>query len=261
MRQEIAGLGLKQVRYGYGHQGGVTLVAYQDKAADAFYHYYAYDADGRLSQVYVSEQAPVYSEQGEITNTDDYELQASYAYYLHGPLKQVTLAGSQDEEGKTVDELQKIDYYYTVQGWLKAINNPNDTDNPDNDVFSMQLDYFTGDYANAGSGIVSNAVASEDFSGNIQQQQWRTLTPAIANLPGNQVANAYQYQYDERYQLQSAVFGRMNNGSFIADAQQSFSTTNLVDYDLNSNILGLQRRGQNGSLLHDFAGEAKYDTG
>lgn len=154
-------------------------------------------------------------------------------------------------------ELQKTDYYYTVQGWLKAINNPNDTDNSDQDVFSMQLDYFAGDYNKANSGIVANTVTHADYSGNIQQQQWRTTTPLIANLPGNQVANATQYAYDQRYQLQSAIFGSMNSGSFIAQANNAYSTTGL-DYDKNGNILGLQRRGQNGTLLHDFTGVHKY---
>ena len=251
MVQDIAGLGIKTVAYQYGKTGAVQVVAYQkDDPKEAFFHYYTYDLNGRLEKVYTAREEPGFDIFGYLENPSVLALQASYSYYLHGPLKQVTLA----------DGLQQLDYYYTVQGWLKAINNPNDTDAGNSDVFSMQLDYFSGDYANAGSGIVSNAVAEEDFSGNIQQQQWRTLTPAIANLPGNQVANAYQYQYDERYQLQSAVFGSMSNRSFTADAQQSYSTTGL-DYDLNGNILGLQRRGQNGSLLHDFAGKYHYKTG
>ena len=248
MVQDIAGLGVKTVDYTYNGQGNVRVVAYQDKQSDAFYHYYEYDADTRLSKVYTSTTEPEYqANEYTLKNLDQFALQASYEYYLHGPLKQVTLA----------DGLQKTDYTYTVQGWLKAINNPNDTDAGNSDVFAMQLDYFSGDYSKAGSGIQEHNVATTDYSGNIQQQQWRTKTPAIANLPGNQAANAYQYQYDERYQLQSAVFGRMSNQSFTADAQQSFSTTGL-GYDLNGNILGLQRRGQNGSLLHDFAGKYNY---
>ena len=207
--------------------------------------------------MYTSANAPVY-QAGEAVKLldeeatkDAFDLQASYAYYKHGPLKQVKLA----------DGLQTTDYYYTVQGWLKAINNPNDTDNSDQDVFSMQLDYFAGDYEKANSGIIANALPEEsDYSGNIQQQQWRTLTPAIANLPGNQVASAYRYQYDARYQLQSAIFGSMSNGSFTAATKQSYSTTGL-DYDQNGNILGLQRRDQSGNLLHDFASAYQYTEG
>ena len=86
------------------------------------------------------------------------------------------------------------------------------------------------------------------------------MTPLIANLPNNQITGAYQYAYDERYQLQSAVFGSMSNGSFIPDAQQAYSTTGL-DYDLNGNLLSLQRREQGGSMLHDFQGKYAYKAG
>ncbi|MGB3849896.1 MAG: hypothetical protein WA958_08000 [Tunicatimonas sp.] len=130
-----------------------------------------------------------------------------------------------------------------MQGWLKAINNSNDTDNPDDDVFSMQLDYFAEDYRNENSGIKSLLLFNENYSGNIQAQQWRTLTPAIAHLPGNQVANVYRYRYDQRYQLRSALFGGITSGNFTSDVQQSHSTTGL-NYDENGNILGLHRRGQ-----------------
>ena len=103
------------------------------------------------------------------------------------------------------------------QGWLKAINNPAA---PGTDVFAMQLDYFAGDYENAGSGLVANTLPSQaDYSGTIQQQQWRTVTPQIANLPGNQVASAYRYQYDERYQLKSAIFGTVSDAASLPDEQ------------------------------------------
>ena len=177
--QDIAGLGSKTVDYAYGPAGNVQLVSYQaDNEAEDFYHYYEYDADTRLKEVYTSANAPVYQagQAGELLDEEAtktaFDLQATYAYYLHGPLKQVVRA----------DGLQATDYYYTVQGWLKAINNPNDTGNPDNDVFSMQLDYFAGDYNKESSSIQQRTVATEDYSGNIQQQQWRTLTPEIANL-------------------------------------------------------------------------------
>ena len=164
MVQDIAGLGVKTVDYEYGPAGNVQLVSYQaDNEAEDFYHYYEYDADTRLKEVYTSANAPVYKA-GELLDEeatkDAFDLQATYAYYLHGPLKAVTLA----------DGLQTTDYYYTVQGWLKAINNPNDAANSDNDIFAMQLDYFAGNYVKTGSGIQQHTVAIEDYSGNIQQQ-------------------------------------------------------------------------------------------
>ncbi len=250
MEQYITGLGNKRVDYRYGHQGNVSLVAYQSGESDAFYHHYQYNADGQLEKVFTSNQAPYYNEQGDITNTDDYPLQASYIYYLHGPLKQVTLA----------KDLQQIDYYYTVQGWLKAINNPAApaTDGVAPDVFTMQLDYFAGDYANSKAGIVNTAVAAQDFSGNIQMQSWQTKLPQVAG--GGIVKNAYQYSYDNRYQLQSASFGTVSNNTFQASANQAYNVSGL-SYDKNGNITGLQRRGATGNMLHNFQDKYQYKAG
>ena len=112
MVQDIAGLGSKTVDYAYGPAGNVQLVSYQaDNEGEDFYHYYEYDADTRLKEVYTSANVPVYQAGQAVKLLDEeatkaaFDLQATYAYYLHGPLKQVVLA----------DGLQNIDYYYTVQ--------------------------------------------------------------------------------------------------------------------------------------------------
>ena len=252
MVQEIGGLpGKKRLQYTYGHQGSVSLIAYQADQTDAFYHHYQYNEDGQLERVYVATQAPVYSEQGDVTNTDDYQLQASYEYYLHGPLKRVKLAGSTDEEGQVTGELQATDYYYTVQGWLKAINNPAA---PGSDVFSMQLDYFAGDYSSNGSGIKNLPVANVDYSGNIQTQQWRTVRPDIA---GGIVHSSYQYEYDQRYQIKSASFSNVVNGD-LAGQGNKYKLAGL-SYDANGNIETLQRYREGTLPEHDFTGEqGKY---
>ena len=246
MVQDIAGLGVKTVDYTYGPVGNVQLVAYQDGEGndDSFYHYYKYDADTRLESVYTSIKSPVYREVNglkllnEAATLAAYDLQARYEYYLHGPLKQVKLA----------DELQTTDYYYTVQGWLKAINNPNDTDNSDQDVFSMQLDYFAGDYTKPGSGIQNLPIAEVDYSGNIQTQSWQQQT-------GQPTPDyySYQYGYDQRYQLREALFGSISGGSFVKEDTYSVSG---LSYDANGNIQTLLRQGT--SLPNDFTGVNKY---
>ena len=53
MLQDITGLGAKLVEYQYGPSGNVQEVAYQCDSADAFYHYYEYDADARLVKAYM----------------------------------------------------------------------------------------------------------------------------------------------------------------------------------------------------------------
>lgn len=81
--------------------GKVNMVAYQPGMTDGYYHQYAYDAENRLTEVYTSRDKLYW------------EREASYQYYLHGPLAR-TIIGQQQVQG--------IDYAYTLQGWLKGVN-------------------------------------------------------------------------------------------------------------------------------------------
>jgi hypothetical protein len=47
-----------------------------------------------------------------IVNIPGTKKDASYQYYLHGPLSRTELGGN----------LQGLDYSYTLQGWLKSLN-------------------------------------------------------------------------------------------------------------------------------------------
>jgi RHS repeat-associated protein len=82
--------------------GKVNQVAYQPGQADQFYHRYSYDAENRLTSVQTSKDS-IY-----------WENEAGYQYYKHGPLAR-TVLGQQQVQG--------IDYAYTLQGWLKGVNN------------------------------------------------------------------------------------------------------------------------------------------
>ena len=250
MVQDVTGIGDKTVTYRYNSQGSVMTVSYQKGHKDAFFHYYTYDQDGRLEQVYTSTKSAQLDAQLNLTNlAADYKLQASYEYYLHGPLKKVVL----------VDGLQETDYTYTVQGWLKAINNPNDTSSPDTDVFAMQLDYFSGDYVKQGSSIrdidrYSSTEYPEQFSGLIRSQSWCLVD---ADQPWQQVGS-YVYGYDARYQLEAATYGSADFGQsrFAGAADQAYSVSGLT-YDANGNLKSLLRRGEKGSLLHHFTCDAE----
>ncbi len=165
-------LGAKSIDYDYDAGGRVKTVMYQkDSPYERFDHEYAYDPDGRLSSVHTI----AYDSQGQ---EQDRQLQARYEYYKHGPLKRVELG-----EG-----LQGIDYVYTINGWLKSINNPdmaNDpgSDSPSNngfyaDVFGMTLEYYGGDYTRTGSNILSYVTSDpeyDNYNGNISSEAWRTV--------------------------------------------------------------------------------------
>ncbi|MEL6557153.1 MAG: RHS repeat-associated core domain-containing protein [Bacteroidota bacterium] len=213
----------KVISYYYDFIGNVTSVKYQDRQDDSFYHQYEYDADNRLSKVYASEEV---IDAGQ-DNSD--KLQASYEYYLHGPLKSVKLANG----------LQNIDYYYTIQGWLKSINDP------DNMYFKGQLDdrfaqtfnYFNGDYASRDTDLNSAGIVNEQFTGNIAGLDWQTIR---STSRGHTTTGSFNYIYDNQYQLKEAT-----------DGTDKYRVNNL-SYDPNGNIKTLRRYDGSGSIKDAF---------
>jgi RHS repeat-associated protein len=92
----------KKMAYEYDLiSGKVNKVSYQPGKRDQFHHRYEYDAENRLTNVE--------------TSLDDiyWECDARYQYYKHGPLAR-TVLGKQQVQG--------LDYAYTIQGWLKGVN-------------------------------------------------------------------------------------------------------------------------------------------
>lgn len=156
------------IQYEYDFLGNVTEVAFQPQTYDpvnievneAMWHRYTYDGNQRLQVVETS-----------IDYADWYE-QARYHYYKHGPLERVELA----------TDLQGIDYTYTPQGWLKAINHPvsgkdpggDGTNGIPGDAFGMTLEYFEGDYESQldGSSQPEVEIASLDLVENDFPQQY-----------------------------------------------------------------------------------------
>jgi RHS repeat-associated protein len=92
----------KKLVYNYDLiSGKVNKVSYQPGLQDEFYHQYIYDAENRITDVYTSH------------NNLIWEKDARYSYYRHGPLAR-TILGQQQVQG--------VDYAYTLQGWLKGVN-------------------------------------------------------------------------------------------------------------------------------------------
>ncbi|WP_131539021.1 RHS repeat domain-containing protein [Pedobacter nototheniae] len=240
--KSINGLGIKTINYNYNGTGQVATVDYQkENATERFVHHYEYDADLRLNTVYTS------------LDGVNKLLQAQYYYYLHGPLKRVELA----------DHLQGIDYTYTAQGLLKAINHPDGATDPGKDgtqngfapdAFSMTLEYFNGDFSRAGTNINSlNPNTNKPYyNGNITAQSWKSLKPnAIIATYGQGVNNPamYTYEYDEKYQFNNNKFGNPNFTSNTFNEQQSANREHGLTYDANGNIQSLNRNNASGSQL------------
>jgi RHS repeat-associated protein len=251
--QQLEGLsGIKLVEYTYDYFGKVTEVIYQAGTSEAFHHKYSYDASQRLQNVETSRDGQTWAQQ------------AKYIYYLHGPLKRVEMG----------DKFQGMDYAYTLHGWLKSVNNLNANDDMGgdgltntfaSDVFSMQLNYFTGDYVSAKADnpvaeITNSGIVGKSISGNINSLAWRTQKPGgSANREEAMTSekDMFVFDYDERYQILNAKYGKVNQTAFVADANDAFglqmgdSYTGKT-YDRNGNILGLRRKGENGVMKDDF---------
>ena len=227
----------KLLEYRYGPQGNVQEVAYQRGEDDQYYHYFAYDADSRLFKVFSGTTAPTYNAQQEITNREVLTQQAYYSYYLHGPLKRLELSAVH----------QGLDYTYTVDGKLKALNGASQTLDPGkdyNDVFGTQLDYHANDFASSAFNPTSVTTGTAQYSGNIRAQQWHNP------VDGHQ-SKAYGFAYDQRQQLQQATFGAVNTTGGSFTTSQDYRLSGLT-YDKNGNIEALRRSGEQGQTLHDL---------
>ena len=259
--QQYVGLGSKVVEYTYGPTGAVELIAYQADKADAFYHFYTYDKNGMLSQVYTATDRPVYNAYGEIENPQVLKQQAIYDYYLHGPLKRIELA----------DQLQGIDFVYTIGGALKGINSGNPendpgqdgitTDGSDNgfmpDVFGMNLHYYDGDYNSAELGTIgiSNTGAEPQYTGNIRASNW------FSPVDGGQM-KSYAYAYDNRSQLSHAQWASVSSAgnSFLSIPAMGAFEVSVPSYDLNGNIQSLDRNNELGNSIANFTYNYKLNS-
>lgn len=258
--QKLYGLHeVKKIDYKYDLVSGkVNAVRYQQAKPDQFLYNYEYDAENRL----------VKANSGIAQSGDGWTISlpatdAYYYYYKHGPLARARI-------GK--NNVQGIDYAYTLQGWLKTINGTglapaNDVGQDGQtgslnstiakDVMAYTIDYFTGDYKpiqGAGAtalgikyGASSTDITGQDlFNGNIS----RTTVALSKFNAGNPVA--YSYRYDQLNRLirmrQHPTTGSGTWG--LAQRVEDFKED--ISYDGNGNILSYLRNGTaDTSLLMD----------
>ena len=261
-------------RFDYNYDlisGNVHDVYYQLGQPDAWHHHYEYDADNRIIEVYTSKkEVPMIDPRHSITWDND----ANYFYYDHGPLARVEIGDNQ---------VQGVDYAYTLQGWLKGVNSNalnanldmgNDaaaSNSPNSlfakDVFSFSLGYYNGDYEAAG-GIAANnwlsdvsgnsaiSGAHDLWNGNIGVMMTNVIKPAGTTYTGtsNEGLMAGVYQYDQLNRLVSASFVDDFN-----EATNSWGSNGATDkykneftYDANGNILTQKRRGESGQMVDDL---------
>ncbi|WP_298708782.1 RHS repeat-associated core domain-containing protein [uncultured Chitinophaga sp.] len=213
--------------------GKVNQVNYQPGKIDAFYHRYSYDAENRITQVETSRDS-VY-----------WENDAFYTYYKHGPLARAVLGQQQ---------VQGLDYAYTLDGWIKGLNSTTATTGFDmgndgaeggltaKDVVGFSLHYFgNGDYvpinaANRKPFAGLSGSYKPLFNGNIaaiSQHNTKIGTPLL-----------YQYTYD----VLNRIVG-MDAKQGLNTASNTWTPVTVEDfkeritYDPNGNIKTYRRNG------------------
>jgi len=218
----------KSVHYDYDLiSGKVNMLSYNRGFADQFYQRYEYDVDNRITKVESSQDGIIW------------QRDAGYEYYQHGPLARMSLGDLR---------VQGVDYVYTIQGWLKAINSDFMTPANDagkdgdtssvyaNDAFAMTLQYFLDDYESIGGDTsvlrLPERANKNLYNGNISRQvtNINSLPPLAANYTYDQLNRINKTNYD-------AVFGAQDSLDAVEDYFSSFS------YDPDGNLLKLKRRG------------------
>ena len=247
---ENAGNRFKKMIYSYDLiSGKVNDVAYQAGLRDQFYHRYKYDAENRLTDVETSKDK-IY-----------WEKEAVYSYYRHGPLSRTLLGQNQ---------VQGLDYAYTIQGWLKGVNSTSVGSTLSNagdigqdglsgansaaarDAFGFSLNYFNDDYKPINSsvspfaGIPQGSLPADPVTGKTTGSQLfnGNIGAMAVNIPKLGNPMLYGYQYD---QLNRIV--RMDAFTGLSNAANTFTPVRTddyheeVSYDPNGNIRIYKRNG------------------
>lgn len=133
--------------------------------------------------------------------------------------------------------LQKVDYSYLDNGFLKGINETMES----NDLFQLNLQY---------DAVITGVNAVPRKNGNISQLIWQTK---------GDTTQSYGFQYDFLNRLEVATYGDYSTGSLNGNNHY----TSSYQYDARGNITTLDRFGAVEGLGHPAIDNLvyAYDTG
>ena len=264
--QAQTGQRFKRIDYGYDQiSGKVNEVHYQAGEADAFYHVYQYDADNRITKVNTSKDSIIWDED------------ARYFYYEHGPLARVEIGDN---------NVQGMDYAYTLQGWIKGVNsnllkaeNDMGQDGLPNgphplvakDAFGYTLNYHTSDYqaidntnwnntAQRFEAVTANsdlmAARFDLFNGNIGSMVTTLMEPKVYTGAPNEMPNilpqgtAYKYdQLNRLLEMKAFQNLKVSTNEWEQGSTYNGLYHNAFKYDANGNILGQLRADGAGTII------------
>jgi len=159
--------------------------------------------------------------------TQDKELIAQNTYDELGQLRSKAVGNKPNGT-----RLQNIDYKYNIRGWLKSINDPENSLASD-DLFAFGINYNTITLNNQGTTRLNTEPL---YNGNISETIWRTAN--------DDKKRAYGYKYDALNRLDKA---RYKAGTNLNEEVQFFDVKN-INYDVNGNITKLVRKSPNAAF-------------
>jgi hypothetical protein len=236
----VNGNRFKKIAYNFDLVSGkVNQVNYQHGFADAFYHSYLYDAENRITNVMSS------------TDSINWDNDAYYSYYAHGPVSR-TVLGQQQVQG--------INYAYTLQGWLKAINPAPDTASPftlrpdssgnvvANTAYNLLLDYFQGDYSPISTAAGPDSAVSTTLGADYRPLYNGNISSMGTRIRGLSSPLLYNYQYDQLNRLIHMDAWNRTGTPWSAITKISDFQENVA-YDPNGNIQKYKRNGNSSISL------------
>jgi len=248
--QKIEGFGVKTFYYKYDLSGKLLTVDYnREVASERFGYMYSYDKNQAIKKVYTRVGLGGYTEQAE------------YIYALHGPVKRVEIA----------ENLQGIDYTYTINGWIKGINHPYaGTDDPGadgytgshsqfrKDVFGMMLEYYDQDYVRSNkfknsTGLPGTPSTHAKFNGLIRASTWSTNKDPLVNT-----VSSYAYGYYNDYKISEAVFGFNNTSTSAFTYNPAYYVA--MTYNNNGGLMDMLRKNESGTSSNLDNINYKYQT-
>jgi hypothetical protein len=185
------------------------------------------------------------------------------------------------------NQVQGIDYAYTLQGWLKGTNSSNLSTEAEmggdsrgtsvnkyfaQDAASFSLHYFQGDYLHIGGntsflasdyGSYISGIRKNLWNGNISSMWTNIADPGISQQNDQWGMLGMAYRYDQLNRLVSA--NGYNGAAFdaVAGAWSQTETPakyhNSFTYDANGNILTQLRADQSNTNLRNAAYEQSPD--
>src|SRR5690554_64166 len=249
---------IKKLSYSYDLvSGNVNEVIYQKGETDEFRHKFNYDADNRITNVFTSKDGVIY------------EQDAKYFYYDHGPLARTEIGHS---------KVQAMDYAYTIQGWIKAVNGEEideetmmgwdgaqaansqvaSTINKHvaKDAFGYSLSYYDGDYNSSNTAFLNHSKATTPSSPNLNASLYngniRSMFTALSDENENALAtHQTNYTYDQLNRIKSMKGYNRVVGQVASESGYSSS----YSFDANGNLETLKRNAWDGNasiLMDDF---------